>query len=764
MTKRLSRTILAVVLIFALSITAYAVPAGAGTEQYTNTSVLTDGLTYTNTIYSNDTYGREESFLLELSRNSSVQPMVMACDTIYGGLTISQCVAWAESQGYHVVAAVNTDFFNSSRVPLGMVVENGIYKSSPSGQNAVAFQPDGRVTVSEAPSVEITLTNHGSDTDAANDGKTVSFESFNKMRTASGGLYLYSEAFSTVSTRTTGDGWFVRFRILDGEMTASGTVELEVTECTETSGAVPIGAGNLVLTAAASGGLRAEYEKFAVGDKVTLQTVCSDPVLAAAEQVTGCGDILVSGGQVTDSAAWDGELTDVHPRTVLGVKSDGTLVLYVVDGRQSNYSGGVSLTMLAEELKALDCVTVVNLDGGGSSAMSVRLPGYDTCKTVNRPSDGKERSCGAYLLLVTEETGGRADRLHIVEDGNLLLAGSTMNLHTVATDRAVTTVQTPSDVTVTAKLGTVSDGKYHAPAAGGIDTITLRSPSTGTTGTGTVHVVDQVSGLTVKDDSGKTVTSLRLKPGQTVQLTPSVYQYGRAVLSTLDAYTYTVTGDAGTVSDTGLFTAGENYGATGTIVVSGGGQSVTVSVSIPAVFTDVAGTWCEEYVTRLQNLGIVNGTSATTFSPNDKLRRGDFMVMLYNAAGRPEVTGSGGFADVADTDYFAAAVNWAARNGIALGTGDGNFAPSAYLTREQAFTFLYRALPALGVTAPDGAESLLDAFADAGEVADYARIPAATLIAHNIVGGADGKLTPRDDLTRAQMAKMVCTALDLVEG
>ena len=157
---------------------------------------------------------------------------------------------------------------------------------------------------------------------------------------------------------------------------------------------------------------------------------------------------------------------------------------------------------------------------------------------------------------MTEETGGRADRLHIVEDGNLLLAGSTMNLHTVATDRAVTTVQTPSDVTVTAKLGTVSDGKYHAPAAGGIDTITLRSPSTGTTGTGTVHVVDQVSGLTVKDDSGKTVTSLRLKPGQTVQLTPSVYQYGRAVLSTLDAYTYTVTGDAGTVSDTGLFTAG----------------------------------------------------------------------------------------------------------------------------------------------------------------------------------------------------------------
>ena len=68
------------------------------------------------------------------------------------------------------------------------------------------------------------------------------------------------------------------------------------------------------------------------------------------------------------------------------------------------------------------------------------------------------------------------------------------------------------------------------------------------------------------------------------------------------------------------------------------------------------------------------------------------------------------------------------------------------------------------MTAPDGAESLLDAFADAGEVADYARIPAATLIAHNIVGGADGKLTPRDDLTRAQMAKMVCTALDLVEG
>lgn len=765
MRKQLSRTLLTLVMVLALNIQVLAVAGGGGTEIYTNVSQITDGLTYTNTIYSNDTYGREESFALTVQPGSSVRPMVMACDTIYGGMTISSCVSYAERLGYNVVGAMNTDFFNSAKVPQGLVIENGVYKSSPSGENAVVFQEDGSVQALNHPTVTISLTNHGSGEPTAQTKKTLSLESFNKMRTSSGGMYLYSSAFSTVSTRTSGDGWFVKFKILSGTMTTSGTMELEVADKLKSNSAISIGDDYLVLTAADASGYGEYYEKFEVGDRVTLETTASDPALETAQQGMGCGDILVSQGQITNSATWDKAIGSIHPRSVLGVKADGSVMLYVVDGRKSSHSNGLSLQMLANEMLGQGCQYAVNLDGGGSSALSVRQPGNAKSTTVNRPSDGSERVCGAYLLLVTEQPkDGAAKQLHIVEDGNLLLTGSSMNLHIAATDAGAAPASVPDNVVVTAAQGRVTDGKYYAPETECVDTLTLTVPDTGLTGTATVHVVGKVSGLSVKNSSGANVTKLNLKPNETVQLVPNVYQYGRAVLSTADAYTYTVSGNAGTIDANGVFTAGGSYGTSGAVTITGGGQSVTIPVELPAAFTDVVGTWSEPYVTRLQSLGIVSGTSKTTFSPDNQLIRGDFMLMLYNAAGKPAVTGGSTFTDVANTDYYAAAIAWAQQQGIAAGAGDGTFQPQATLTREQAFAFLYRALPALHVTYTEGDPGVLSAFSDAGEMAAYAKTPAATLVSLKIVSGSDGKISPKQNLTRAQMACMICLALDQAQN
>ena len=545
-------------------------------------------------------------------------------------------------------------------------------------------------------------------------------------------------------------------------MTPSGTLELEVVECLEGSAPVAIGEDHLVLTAHADSGYRANFEKFSVGDRVTLQTTCSDPALAAAEQVTGCGNVLVENGMVTDPAAWDKDIAGVNPRTVLGVKADGTLLLYVIDGRKANYSRGVSLEMIANELKALGCVDAVNLDGGGSSAMSVQLPGNASCITVNSPSDGKERSCGAYLLLVSDEKQtGRPAYLHLQQDGALILAGSSMELSSLATDKGLYPVTAPNDISLKAQRGTVQNGVYQAPNVAGTDTVTLRSPTTGADGTGSIHVVDRVSGLSVKDEEGRSITAITVEPGETVQLTPNVYQYGRSVVSTRNAFTYTVEGDVGTVTAEGLFTAGEQYGLSGSVTITGGGQTVTLPVKLPVVFEDMKGSWAEEFVTSLQERGIVNGTSEKTFSPDATIRRGDFMLMLYNAAGKPEFTGDSGFTDVPADAYYATAVAWAKEQGIAAGMGDGLFDPAGTLTREQAFAFICRALPILNVTYTDGDPAVLDNFSDSAELAEYAWTPAATLVSLQVVSGSDGKLTPKAELTRAQMARILYAALEL---
>lgn len=155
----------------------------------------------------------------------------------------------------------------------------------------------------------------------------------------------------------------------------------------------PIGDGYLILTASTASGMGTHFEKFAVGDKVTLTTTCNDASLENAKWATGGGDILVSDGAITDTATWDKAIAAKNPRTAFGIKADGTIVSYVVDGRRPSYSVGLTLKELAEEFLAMGCIAAINFDGGGSSALSMRIPGSSSSKTINSPSDSSERSC-----------------------------------------------------------------------------------------------------------------------------------------------------------------------------------------------------------------------------------------------------------------------------------------------------------------------------------------------------------------------------------
>lgn len=137
------------------------------------------------------------------------------------------------------------------------------------------------------------------------------------------------------------------------------------------------------------------------------------------------------------------------------------------------------------------------------------------------------------------------------------------------------------------------------------------------------------------------------------------------------------------------------------------------------------------------------------------------MLMLYNAAGKPDCAVTSGFTDVPEDAYYKTAVDWAKEQGIAAGIGEGIFDPSGTLTREQAFAFMCRALSTLNVPYTEGDIAVLSNFSDSADVADYARTPAATLIQLQIVSGSDGKLTPKAELTRAQMARILYAALEL---
>ena len=153
----------AAALFLALVLAAPSALAHAGEQTLQTAIPVLDGLTYYNTITVNND-SRVESFSLELEEDSSVTPiLVQGSGSVYGAVTINTAVSRAREAGLHVVGAINTDFFSlSTGVPIGIVIEDGVYKSSGNEENALLIT-DGQVSIMGHPQVELTLTNHTND-------------------------------------------------------------------------------------------------------------------------------------------------------------------------------------------------------------------------------------------------------------------------------------------------------------------------------------------------------------------------------------------------------------------------------------------------------------------------------------------------------------------------------------------------------------------------------------------------------------------------
>ena len=104
----------------------------------------------------------------------------------------------------------------------------------------------------------------------------------------------------------------------------------------------------------------------------------------------GTGAVILKDSETIDDRTLS-HYTSLQPRSAVGIKEDGTLVFYAVDGRRKGHSSGMKLLELAEQMKSLGCTYAANFDGGGSTAVNVSLPGFDDATTVNVPSQTNER-------------------------------------------------------------------------------------------------------------------------------------------------------------------------------------------------------------------------------------------------------------------------------------------------------------------------------------------------------------------------------------
>ena len=180
-----------------------------------------------------------------------------------------------------------------------------------------------------------------------------------------------------------------------------------------------------------------------------------------------------------------------------------------------------------------------------------------------------------------------------------------------------------------------------------------------------------------------------------------------------------------------------------------GGKKPDTDVRLP--FTDVSRTsWFYADAAFVYEKGLFSGTDSSTFSPDASMTRAMLVTVLYRLEGQPAVTGSSSFADVKSGVYYERAVIWAAANGIVTGTGSASFSPDAKVTREQLAAILYRYAQYRKLDT--SANAKLNGFSDADNVSGYASAALGWAVAEGLVNGASGRLMPKGNATRAQVA------------
>ena len=576
--RKLTSLLLSLSLISALTLPAAASNA-LGEDLSAKDTLLHQETQLSTNVFWSTTYSdlRTEN-LITYTPNKAVTPIVTYGDALTDRSSVADTAALLEEDGYRVVAGINGDFYNvSTGLPIGMVVTEGLLRSSDAGYYAIGFRADGSAILGK-PGVKVSA-NLGY---AVDDGFGNSTElvrpvaAVNKARTNSG-LYLYTYDFNAKhTTGTTEPGINVVCTVEQGKLAIGSTVTLRVDRVEETA-VTSLAPDQIVLSAnlQADSYYTTALQNIPQGSELTL-TVSANDGWEDVEYAIGALYCLAENGAVVPNLA-----AGSNPRTAVGQKADGTLVFYTIDGRKTGHSIGASLTQVGERLLELGCQTVLCLDGGGSTNLAVTTPDSTTATIINRPSETGRKVTNQVFLVASDRSSGRLDHFYVNAAGDYVLAGSAVSVTASGVDSNY--IPMDASYTLSASAGSIAeqeDGRYllTTPASGG--DITVTASGRGAKGSTVVHAIRNPDNLTLKNGASN-LTELTVTPGSKTAFTAGAVWNHLPLTATNEAFTWSVSGDIGTVDEHGVFTA--SAPGTGNLTVSAGDKSLTIPVTVAQV-------------------------------------------------------------------------------------------------------------------------------------------------------------------------------------
>ena len=293
--------------------------------------------------------------------------------------------------GRKVMLATNGDYFYDTGANVDSYVNNGIVitKGNMANKNCIGFDNNGKVVVGRMTEVEARIVVYNAD----NEPQFFKIDKFNEQP-AKGEIAIYNVA---------------------GEYTVTNAGALVVKATGTNLTAYPVWGSNYTMTATGvfesksfslkSGQYAIVYTeehsdvfaKHAYGQPVDLVEIPAGN-FAGCTWVLGGYDILVNDNSVNTNCHTDNSGNAAAPRTFIGFKEDGTGFLCIVDGRGAGGSAGITVNQEAQLAGVLGAQFALELDGGGSSTMIVRI--NDTLTLRNVPSDGSMRRVSNAIMLV----------------------------------------------------------------------------------------------------------------------------------------------------------------------------------------------------------------------------------------------------------------------------------------------------------------------------------------------------------------------------
>ena len=437
--------------------------------------------------------------------------------------------------------------------------------------------------------------------------------------------------------------------------------------------------------------------------------------------------------RVTHGAALDPE--DIQ---ICTVGEDGTLT--PVEGKVIGENGQVTLSFAAAGSYVLSAM--------GDEFTNIFSPWLPV--TVTAAPKSNDANVSSITVAGVEATAGENNTYTVtlpygtdVTAGSFVIvtsdAGATVSALTNEGNAWTFTVTAEDGVTSKAYTVTVSFTEAPKSNDAGVSSITVAGFKA-VAGANNSYTVTVPYGTVVKTGSFVIVTR---HPRATVS----------ALTNTRNIWSFTVTAEDGVT--TAVYTVTVNTAALPEPITPGVDNKKPASkpeVKLP--FTDVSTSdWFYDDVAFVYENGLFSGTDSRSFSPNASMTRAMLVTVLYRLEGEPTVTGRSSFTDVRSGAYYEKAVIWAAANGIVTGTDSTSFSPDAKVTREQLAAILYRYAQYRKLDTDASAK--LNSFTDADSVSAYASEALGWAVSESLINGASGKLMPKGDATRAQVAAIL---------